>query len=84
MNCMFCQSEINKNDVIKDGLDNRIAGQKTCPGAKEILGISSVGQNVFQIMTLSRFIREICEQSDDNRLQTPLSIQALSYLWMKK
>ena len=31
MNCMFCESEINENDIIQEGLDARIAGQKTCP-----------------------------------------------------
>jgi hypothetical protein len=35
-------------------------------------------------MALSRCIRKLCEQSDDNRLQGPLSLQKLSYLWMKK
>ena len=31
MNCMFCESEINENDIIQEGLDARMAGQKTCP-----------------------------------------------------
>ena len=31
MNCMFCQSELNENDILKEGLDDRIAGEKTFP-----------------------------------------------------
>ena len=99
MNCIFCKSELNKNDVLKDGLDDRIAGQKTypleynCPKCLHVWVTESCVQN-FPLdpffhdperrMTLGRLIRELCEQSDDNRLQTPLGLQALSKLWMKK
>ncbi len=99
MNCIFCQSELDKNDILKDGLDDRIAGQKTCPleytcpkcihvWVTETCAVRFPLDPLFhdpeKRMTLSKCIRKLCEQSDDNRLQTPLSLQALSYLWMKK
>ncbi len=99
MECMFCQSALNKNDVIKEGLDARIAGQKTCPleyncpkcihvwVTEACVGRFSLDpffEDPERRMALSRCIRKLCEQSDDNRLQEPLSLQKLSYLWMKK
>jgi hypothetical protein len=99
MNCIFCQSDINKNDILKEGLDARIAGQKTvaleynCPECIHVwltetcagrFPLDSFFHDPEKRMALSRCIRELCEQSDDNRLQSPLSMQKLSYLWMKK
>ncbi len=99
MNCIFCQSEINDNDILKDGIDTRIAGQKTCPleykcpecihvwiteSCSEKFPLDPFLNDPERRTTLSRCIRELCEQSDDNRLQEPLSLQKLSYLWMKK
>ncbi|HUV77085.1 MAG TPA: hypothetical protein VMW06_03400 [Desulfobacterales bacterium] len=99
MNCMFCESEINENDIIQEGLDARIAGQKTCPLEYNCpqcihVWVTEVCVGRFSLdpffedserrMALSRCIRKLCEQSDDNRLQEPLSLQKLSYLWMKK
>ena len=99
MECMFCQSEIHQNDVIKDGIDTRIAGQKTfpleynCPQCIHVWVTASCVQK-FPLdpffhdpeirRALSKSIRELCEQSSDNRLQSPLNLQKLSYLWMKK
>jgi len=99
MECMFCQSALNKNDIIKDGLDDRVAGQKTfpleynCPQCIHVWTTESCVQK-FPLdpffhdpekrMALSWCIRKLCEQSDDNRLQSPLNLQKLSYLWMKK
>lgn len=99
MNCMFCESEINENDIIQEGLDARVAGQKTppleynCPQCIHVwVTESCIGrfpldpffEDPERRMVLSRCIRKLCEQSDDNRLQGPLSLQKLSYLWMKK
>jgi hypothetical protein len=99
MNCIFCQSEINENDILKDGLDARIAGQKTipleynCPECIHVwiteacvgrFPLDSFFHDPERRMTLSRCIRKLCEQSKDNRLTEPLSLQKISYLWMKK
>ena len=99
MECMFCQSEINQNDVIKAGIDTRIAGEKTCPleyNCPECIHVWVTESCAVKFpldpffhdpeirMTLSRAIRGLCEQSSDNRLQNPLNLQTLSYLWMKK
>jgi len=83
MNCMFCESEINENDIIQEGLDARIAGQKTCP-LEGRFPLDPFFEDPERRMALSRCIRKLCEQSDDNRLQGPLNLQKLSYLWMKK
>ena len=99
MNCIFCQSEINDDDILKDGIDARVAGEKTCPleyNCPECMHVwvteSCAGRfsldpffrDPERRMTLSRCIRKLCEQNDDNRLQGPLSLQKLNYLWMKK
>lgn len=99
MECMFCESEINENDIIQEGLDSRIAGQKTCPleyncpqcihvwvteSCAGRFPLDSFLNDPERRMALSRCIRKLCEQSDDNRLQKPLSIQALNMLWLKK
>ncbi len=99
MNCMFCQSELNKNDILKDGLDARIAGQKTVPieyncpecihvwvteTCAERFPLDPFLQDPERRMTLSRCIRELCEQNNDNRLQKPLSLQTLNNLWFKR
>ncbi len=36
MECMFCQSEISDNDIVKEGIDTRIAGQTTCVESLEV------------------------------------------------
>jgi len=99
MNCMFCQSEIRKNDIIKDGIDTRIAGQITCPleykcakcihvWVTESCAIKFPLDLFFhdpeRRMVLSRCIRKLCEQSDDSRLKKPLGMKDLNMLWMKK
>jgi len=99
MECMFCQSEINKDDILKDGIDTRVAGQKTCPleyncpqcihvwvteSCVQRFPLDPFFHDPERGMTLSRRIRKLCEQSDDNRLQTPLGMQALNMLWVKK
>jgi len=99
MECMFCESEIHKNDIIKEGIDTRIAGQKTCPleyncpkcihvwvteSCAIRFPLDSFYHDPEKRMALSRIIRELCEQSDDNRLHKPLSLQELNYLWIKK
>ncbi|MBW2247260.1 MAG: hypothetical protein JRF62_08650 [Deltaproteobacteria bacterium] len=89
---MFCESEINENDIIQEGLDARIAGQKTCPleyNCPKCIHVWVTEVDPFfgdpeRRMELSRCIRKLCEQSDDNRLQGPLSLQKLNYMWMKK
>jgi len=98
MNCMFCQSELNKDDILKDGLDARVAGQKTAPleyncpecghvwiteACAERFPLDPFFQDSERRMTLSKCIRKLCEQSKDNRLAEPLGLQKLSYLWMK-
>jgi len=99
VNCIFCQSEIKKNDIIKDGIDTRIAGEKTCPleykcakcihvWVTESFAIKFPMDSFFhdpeRRMALSRCIRKLCEQSDDRRLQNPLGMKNLNMLWMKK
>jgi hypothetical protein len=96
---MFCQSEINEKDILKDGIDIRIAGQKTHPleyncaecihvwiteSCAEKFPLDPFFQDPEIGMTLSRGIRKLCEQSDNNRLQEPLSMQKLNMLWLKK
>jgi hypothetical protein len=96
---MFCESEINENDIIQEGLDVRIAGQKTCPleykCAKCIhvwvtescaikFPLDPFFHNPETRMALSRCIRKLCEQSDDRRLQNALGMKDLNMLWMKK
>lgn len=99
MECMFCHSKLNKNDILKNGVDTRIAGQKTfpleyhCPECIHVW-VTETCVHRFPLdpffhdperrMTLSRCIRKLCEQSDDHRLQKPLSLQMLSMLWIKK
>lgn len=99
MQCMFCQSEINKNDILKDGIDTRIAGQKSCPleyycvecihvwvteSCAEKFPLDSFFHDPDRRMTLSRCIRKLCEQSDDSRLPKPLGMKDLNMLWFKK
>lgn len=99
MNCIFCQTEINESDILKDGLDSRVAGQKTtpleynCPECIHVwLTESCAGRFPFdpffqdseRRMGLSRCIRKLCEESNDNRLQAPLSLQKLNYMWLKR
>ena len=99
MDCIFCQSEINDNNILKDGIDTRIAGQKTCPleyncpecvhvwvteSCAEKFPLDPFFQDPERRITLGRCIRKLCEQNNDNRLQGPLSLQKLNYLWMKK
>jgi len=99
MNCMFCESELNDNDILKYGIDTRIAGQKTCPleyNCPECIHVwvTETCAQRFPLdpffhdperrMTLSRCIRERCEQSKDNRLQSPLNLQILDNLLRKK
>lgn len=99
MKCMFCQSEIYQNDVLKDGIDTRIAGQKTCPleyncpkcihvwvteSCAEKFPLDPFFHDPERRMTLSRCIRKVCEQSTNNRLQQPLSMKDLNMLWFKK
>ena len=99
MECMFCQSEINKNDILKDGIDTRIAGQKTCPleykcvkcihvWLTESCAVKFPLDPFFHAperrMVLSRCIRKLCEQNTDNRLQKPLGMKDLNMLWVKK
>ena len=99
MNCIFCQSKINKNDIIKDGIDTRIAGEKTCPleykcakcihvWVTESCAIKFPLDPFFHDpetrMVLSTCIRKLCEQSDDSRLQKPLGMKDLNMLWIKK
>jgi hypothetical protein len=99
MKCMFCQSEINKNDILTDGIDARIAGQKTCPleykcvtcihvWVTESCAIRFPLDPLFHDpetrMALSSCIRKLCEQSDDSRLQKPLGMKDLNMLWVKR
>jgi len=99
MECMFCRSEINKNDILKDGIDARIAGQKTCPleyncakcihvwvteSCAEKFPTDSFFHDAKRRMALSGCIRELCEQSDNNRLQKPLGMKDLNMLWFKR
>jgi len=99
MECMFCQSEIRKSDIIKDGIDTRIAGEKTCPleyncpkcihvWVTETCALRFPLDPFFhdpeRRMTLSRCIRKLCEQSDDNRPQKPLGMKDLNMLWFKR
>jgi len=99
MNCMFCQSEISDNDIVKEGIDTRIAGQTTCPleyncpecihvwvteSCAEKFPHDPFFQDPERRIALSRCIQKLCEQNNDNRLQEPLSLQKLNYLWMKK
>jgi hypothetical protein len=88
---MFCQSELNKNDILKDGLDDRIVGQKTfpleynCPKCIHVWVTETCVQRFpldpffhdpEQRMILSRCIRERCEQSEE--------LQSINMLWLKK
>ncbi len=99
MECMFCQSKIKKNDILKDGKDARIAGEKTfpieynCPKCIHVwvtetcierFPLDPFFHDPEQRMILSKGIRKRCEQSKDKRLQSPLSIQALNMLWLKR
>ena len=99
MNCIFCQSEIKKNDIIKDGIDTRIAGQKTCPleykcehcihvwmteSCAEKFPLDPFFHDPERRMALGRCIRKLCEQNQDNRLQKPLGMKDLNMLWIKK
>lgn len=99
MKCMFCQSDIKDEDILKDGIETRIAGQKTspleynCPECIHVWLTESCagrfpGDPFFQDperrMILSRCIRKLCEQSNDKRLQSRLSVQRLNYLWLKR
>jgi hypothetical protein len=96
---MFCQSEIYQNDILKDGIDTRIAGQKTCPleyncpkcihvwvteSCAGKFPLDSFFHDPERRMTLSRCIRKRCEQSNNNRLQQPLSMKDLNMLLFKK
>lgn len=99
MECMFCQSELNKSDILKEGMDDRVAGQKTfpleyhCPKCIHVWVTETCVQrfpldpffhDLEQRMILSRCIRKRCEQSKDNRLESPLSLQKINMLWLKK
>ncbi len=99
MECMFCQTEINKNDILKDGVDTRIAGQKTCPleykclkcihvwvteSCAEKFPLDPFFHDPERRMILSRCIRKLCEQNSGNRLQKPLGMKELNMLWLKK
>ena len=99
MNCIFCQSEIKKNDIIKDGIDTRIAGQKTCPieyNCEQCIHVwmtescavkfplDSFFHDPGRRMALSKCIRKLCEQNTHSRLQKPLGMKDLNMLWFKK
>ena len=99
MECMFCQTEIKKEDILKEGIDRRIAGQKTWPleyhcskcihvwvteSCVERFPLDPFFHDPENRMALSRCIRKLCEQSADNRLQKPLGMKDLNMLWFKK
>ena len=99
MDCMFCQSKINKNDIIKDGIDTRLAGQKTCPleykcvkcihvwvteSCVEKFPFDPFFQDPERRMVLSKCIQKLCKQNADSRLQKPLGMKELNMLWVKK
>ena len=99
MECMFCQSEIHIDDILKDGINTRIAGQKSCPleykcakcihvwmtkSCAEYFPSDPFFHDPERRMILSRCIRKLCEQSNNNRLQKPLGMKDLNMLWFKK